>query len=128
MVKVKHFIAPPERGDGPRLWVEPIGLTRDLQDWCSVDLLLTQLGPPRFLWEWFLDRPGPDRYDIFKIAYRKSLVGGEYRRPLQSLAAAATRGDFTLLHQCEDPERNTACALRDLLVELAGCPGRAPTT
>ena len=123
MIKVKHFMAPAEPEDGPRIWVETIGLTRDLRACCDVDLLLTQLGPRPNLWEWYLEHPGPYRYRWFKDAYHKHLLRGEHQEPLRELAAAGARQDLTLLHQCECADLNTATALRDLLMELAACPG-----
>ena len=37
MIKVKHLLEAVEESDGQRLWVEPIGLTKDLREWCQVD-------------------------------------------------------------------------------------------
>jgi len=32
MIKVKHVLEAVEQGDGQRIWVEPIGLTKDLRE------------------------------------------------------------------------------------------------
>ena len=33
MIKTKHFLDRIEADDGPRVWVESIGLTKDFQEW-----------------------------------------------------------------------------------------------
>ena len=52
MIKIKHLLETVEPDDGKRIWVESIGLTRDLQEWCSVTHLLSNLGPPMTIWRW----------------------------------------------------------------------------
>ena len=44
MIKVKHFLDAVEKDDGQRIWVEPIGLTKDLVEMCSIAHVLTHLG------------------------------------------------------------------------------------
>jgi uncharacterized protein YeaO (DUF488 family) len=61
------------------------------------------------------------RYPFFKQAYWQNLIHGPYMDPLLMLASAETRGAFTLLHQCEDRQFNSAAALRELLNELGAC-------
>ena len=116
MIKVKHLCDAAETDDGLRLWIEPIGLTRDLQVWCSVEQVLSHLGPPRELWMWYEDHP--QAYDFFRAKYHEALSQGPYRTALQELAIAATRGTVTLLHQGEDPAHNTGVALHEYLTEL----------
>ncbi|HZL37464.1 MAG TPA: DUF488 family protein [Tepidisphaeraceae bacterium] len=121
MIKIKNMFDAVEAGDGERMWTEPIGLTRDLCEWCKVDHVLPHLGPPKKLWEWFDEHP--DGYDYFRACYHESLGKGPYRKALQQLACAAMREDFTLLHQGNDAEHNTATALYEFLCELeAYCP------
>ena len=36
MIKVKHFLEPVEADDGLRMWIEPVGLTKDLRQWCAI--------------------------------------------------------------------------------------------
>ena len=50
MVKVKHSMDAVEAEDGRRIWVEPLGLTRDVCQWCEIHQALPQMGPPRELW------------------------------------------------------------------------------
>ena len=57
MIKVKHFLDEVESDDGQRLWVEPIGVTKDLREMCQVDHVLTHLGPPMKLWDWYEQHP-----------------------------------------------------------------------
>ena len=122
MIQVKHFMDACAREDGPRLWVEPIGLTRDLLEWCEVDLLLREFAPPRILWEWFDERPGLGRYQVFRRGYRAYLLQGPHRTSLADMAHLALEGDLTLLHQGKDGTYNTATALREVMEELSVCP------
>jgi uncharacterized protein YeaO (DUF488 family) len=116
MIKIKHLMDAAESNDGERLWVEPIGLTKDLCEWCTVGHLLTALGPPIALWRWFQDHP--DGYEYFRGKYHEFLSRTQRRKALMHLAAAAMNEDFTLLHQGDDPEHNSATALYEFLTEL----------
>ena len=116
MIKIKHLMESVEQDDGERLWVEPIGLTTDLRQWCSVDHVLTHIGPPMRLWRWFGEHP--EGYEYFRARYHEYLARGRRRQALMHLAAAAIQERFTLLHQGDDPYRNSAMALYEFLVEL----------
>lgn len=116
MIKVKHFLESPEPDDNERLWVEPLGLTRDLRKWCGVTGVLPQLGPPRDVWDWF--EQNPDGYEFFRAVYHEHLTHCPYRRALRQLACLSEQVNITLLHQGGDPDRNTAAALHEFLNEL----------
>lgn len=116
MIKVKHLLDTFEEDDGQRLWVEPLGLTQDLREWCRVDHLLSHLGPPRELADWFEEHP--DGYEHFRGAYHELLESSPAKPLLMDLVAAARHGNFTLLHTGDDPHQNTAAALHEFLVEL----------
>ena len=121
MIKVKHFMDAVEKDDGLRMWVEPVGLTKELQQWCKVTHVMPHLGPPRDVSEWFDGHP--DDYDVFRGQYHECLSHSHYRPALQRLACAAMRENFTLLHANEDGDHNCAAALRDFISELeAYCP------
>jgi uncharacterized protein YeaO (DUF488 family) len=121
VIKIKHFMDAVDADDGSRAWVEPIRLTRDLQEWCAVDEVLRMLGPPQDLWAWHADHG--DAYDVFRARYHEWLARSPYRRLLQALAGESLRSNFTLLHAGDDPEHNCAAALKDFLAELAAlCP------
>ena len=125
MIRVKHFLQAVEPDDGQRLWVEPIGLTKDLREWCKVEHVLPHLGPPKALWDWFDEHP--DGYDYFRARYHECLGRSQYRPALQQLAQAAGRETFTLLHSGDDPAHNSATALYEFLSELqAYCPPENP--
>ena len=116
MLKVKHLMDEVEPDDGVRIWVEPMGLTRDLCEWCCVDEVMPGFGPPYELWVWFEQHP--DGYECFRGRYHEHLEGN--RRPaLHHLAWMGTRYDVTLLHQGTDPRFNTGTALFEYLTELA---------
>lgn len=124
MIKVKHLLDAVEKDDGARLWIEPIGLTKDLRQWCAVDHVLPHLGPPKALWEWF--EAHPDGYGYFRATYHEALAGGKYKAALQELACAAQRSNFTLVHQGDDPEHNSGTALYEFISELSSyCPPEA---
>lgn len=116
MIRIKHFLDTPEREDGDRIWVEPIGVTKDLREMCSIQHVLSHLGPPVKLWERF-DRQ-PEMYDEFRAKYHEQLNAGPYRTALQALASAGLKEDFTLLHQGDDPAHNSATALYEYLTDL----------
>jgi uncharacterized protein YeaO (DUF488 family) len=116
VIKVKHLLDTVESDDGRRIWVEPIGLTLDLQEWCKIDHLLSHLGPPKELWLWFEEHP--QAYDYFRGKYHEMLGNSPYRTALIDLVSASRHRNFTLVHQGDDPEHNTAVALYEFLSEL----------
>ena len=116
MIKIKHLLDAVEPDDGQRISVEPFNLTRDLREWCRVDHVLCHLGPPRALWEWFEEHP--DGYDYFRARYHGNLANSKYKPALRQLAQAGLRETFTLLHQSDDAEHNSATALQEFLNEL----------
>lgn len=116
MIKIKNVFDAIEPDDGQRLWVEPIGLTADLSEWCKVDHQFVNLGPPVVLWRWFGDHP--DGYDYFRGKYHEHLGRANRRAALMRLATAGLKENFTLLHQGDDPKQNTATALYEYLIEL----------
>jgi uncharacterized protein YeaO (DUF488 family) len=125
MIKVKHFLDVVESDDGLRMWVEPVGLTKDLKEWCRVEHVMPHLGPPRDVWDWFSAHP--DEYEVFRGRYHECLAHSHYRPALQRLACAAMKENFTLLHGGDDAEHNSATALREFINELeAYCPPEQP--
>jgi len=117
MLKVKHFLDQVEEDDGYRMWVEPFGLTRDLQEMCRVTYCMNHLAPPMDLWEWFEQHP--NGYEYFREKYHEYLDSRVYGPAIYSLATAASDMALTLLHQEDNPEQNTATALAEYLSELA---------
>lgn len=116
MIKVKHLLEAVEESDGQRLWVEPIGLTKDLREWCRVDHVLPHLGPPMKAWKVLEDHP--DAYDFFRAQYHEQLKKSPYRAALQSLALASRAETFTLIHCSDNAEHNSAMALYEYLSDL----------
>jgi len=116
MIKIKHLLDAVESDDGQRLWVEPIGVTADLRQWCSIDHVLSHIGPPIKLWLWFQEHP--DGYEYFRAKYHEFLSQENRRQLMMKLAAAALQEDFTLVHQGDDPQHNSATALYEFLTEL----------
>ncbi len=125
MIKIKHLLDAVETDDGTRIWIEPIGLTKDLRKWCEVDHILCHLGPPMGLWDWYEEHP--DGYEYFRATYHDWLGKSRYKPALRELACAGQKQTFTLLYQGDDPAHNTATALYEYLSELESyCPPEAP--
>lgn len=119
MTKTKHFLDLTEADDGPRLWVESIGLTKDLQNWRSVDHVMPHVGPPTDLSKWFAVHP--NAYDTFRDHYHEWLSNLPCRYALRQLASSALKANFTLVHAGDDPEHNCAAALREFIAEFEAC-------
>jgi uncharacterized protein YeaO (DUF488 family) len=116
MIKVKHLMDAVEQDDGQRLWVESVGLSRDLREWCRVDHVLSHLGPAAQLTDWY--ETHPDGYDYYRGQYHSALTQSPYKVALQHLAKASIAENFTLLHTGDDPSQNAASALHEFLSEL----------
>jgi uncharacterized protein YeaO (DUF488 family) len=116
MINVKHFMDSIEPTDGCRIWVEPIGLTRDLTEWCQITHVLCKVAPPPILCDW-LDQH-PHGYDYFQAQYHEWLNRSQFKPALQRLACEARHENITLLHQSSDPQQNSATALYEFLIEL----------
>ena len=117
MIKVKHLMDAVEPDDGQRLWVESVGLTKDLRTWCEVHHVLPHLGPAADLTDWFEQHP--DGYEHFRGQYHEALNKSPYKAALQNLAKAAGRENYTLLHTGDDVQHNAATAMHEFLSELA---------
>lgn len=121
MIRAKHLLDRIETDDGPRLWVESIGLTKDLQEWQSVDHVLAHLGPPPEILTLF--EAHPDDYTDFRGRYHEWLSNSPYRPVLQRLACESLKANCTLLHASDDPAHNCATALRDFIAQFVSyCP------
>jgi uncharacterized protein YeaO (DUF488 family) len=116
MINVKHFMDPVEPNDGSRIWVEPIGLTKDLTEWCQITHNLCRVAPPQHLCDWLALHP--DGYDYFQAQYHEWLNKSHFKPALQRLACEARREEITLLHQSTNPQQNSATALHEFLIEL----------
>lgn len=118
MIKVKSLFDRVEADDGVRLFVEPVGLTRDFVEWCNVHHVLSNVAPPRKLAQ-FLDGR-PERYDMFRGQYHQWLGASKFVPALDELARASREENYTLLHTGDDAERNVAAALAEFLTERQG--------
>lgn len=116
MIKVKHLMDEVEGDDGVRIWVEPMGLVREYCQWCKVDHVLPNLGPPPMLAEWFAEHPAD--YDQFRAKYHEYLQKSGFRDALTQLAKIARHQNVTLLHHGENPGENTGTALHEFIDEL----------
>jgi len=116
MILVKHLLDAVEKDDGRRIWIEPIGLTRDLAQWQSVSQALPHIAPPQSLCTWFEEHP--QGYEFFRGKYHEWLAASPYMPALRSLARAGQRDNITLLHQGDDPAHNSGTALYEFLAEL----------
>jgi len=94
----------------------PLGLTKDLREWCRVDHVMCHLGPSVAVWRVLEDHP--DAYDFFRAQYHEQLKKSPYRAALQSLAVASRAETFTLVHGSDNAEHNSAMALYEYLSDL----------
>ena len=125
MIWTKHFMEPVSDDDGIRLWVEPIGVTRDLRQWCRIDAVLRELAPPPALAARLEGHP--EQYERFRRRYARHLRHSALRPALSRLAELGTCGDITLLHQSSDTTRNTAAALAEIVRDLPHSDARRNT-
>lgn len=116
MIRVKHLMDRPAEEDHVRVWVESVGLCRDLAEWCRVDHVAEHLGPPAKLAAWF--EKHPDGYATFRERYHRHLEKSPFHPALEQLAAAASGSDVTLLHAGDVADENAAMALAEYLAEL----------
>ena len=121
MFKVKSLFDAIDSDDGLRLWVEPVGLTLDLTEWCEVDPTPPGLAPDAKLAAWFARHP--DGYDFFRGRYHEDLRTSAHLPVLRELAALGQRENLTLLHQGDDANQNAAAALHEFLSELQAYAG-----
>ena len=122
MIKVKHMFDRVEADDGARVWVEPVGLTKDLQEWCAVNWVLPHLGPPPEVWNWF--ERHPDGYEYFRALYHAWLDRSPLKAALQQLAVYSMNVNCTLIHAGDDLVHNSASALAEFVIGLAACSPR----
>ena len=113
MLSVKYLFEKVEPTDGLRVWVEPVGLAKNLAEWCRVDFLLPEVAPPKALCEWFEEHP--KQYGIFRRRYHEVLQDSTRAPVLDQLLYSGSECNVTLLHQGDDPVRNTAAALLEFL-------------
>ncbi len=116
MIQIKNLFDKPEPGDGIRLWVGPVNLTKDLAAWCKVDRWLQEGSPSLDLAEWFDEHP--DGWEYFRGKHHESLARNCFRPLLRRLSRTAIDETITLLHAEMDAARNAAVSLYEYLVEL----------
>jgi uncharacterized protein YeaO (DUF488 family) len=112
---VKHIMDTVEPGDGFRVWIEPVGLTRDFVEWFRITCAIPCIAPPAALCDWFEQHP--DGYDYFCAGYHQMLTSPSLPW-LKELARAACQDNYTLLHQGDSPAENSATALCEFLSNL----------
>ena len=97
MIKIKHLCDAVEADDGRRLWVEPVGLTVDMREWCRIDALLPGIAPPGKLTEWL--EKHRDGYEYFRGEYHNHLTHAALRPLLMELACDALTENITLVSE-----------------------------
>ena len=60
----------------------------------------------------------PGGSDHSSVTNHGTLANSKYKPALRQLAQAGLRETFTLLHQGDDPEHNSATALQEFINEL----------
>ncbi|HEX5379069.1 MAG TPA: DUF488 domain-containing protein [Phenylobacterium sp.] len=117
--RIKRVYEPPLDGDGLRVLVDrlwPRGLSKAA---ARVDLWIREIAPSDELRTWFDHQPG--RWDEFRRRYRDELRDN----PVLGRLQAFCRGrPVTLLFAAQDPDRNNAVVLADLLTAAPAAPPR----
>ena len=116
MIEIKHLFDTPEPNDGLRLWVGPVGLTRDLTEWCRVNRWLREGSPSPELAQWFDEHP--DGWEYFRAMHHEALGSGPSTRILHALSRQGINEPITLLHAETNPAENAAVSLYEYLVQL----------
>ncbi len=116
MIQIKNLFETPAASDGLRLWVGPVGLTRDLAAWCKVDRWLKEGSPHLELTEWFEEHP--DGWEFFRGKHHEALVKSGSIPLLRSLSEQAVRENITLLYAESNPSENCAVSLYEFLTAL----------
>ena len=115
MLRIKRVYDPPDPSDGYRVLVDrlwPRGLGKEkaqLDDWRP------DIAPTNVLRVWFAH--DPQKWEEFRVRYRKELDASGKMDDLAKLAARARKGTVTLLFGARDRQRNNAAALREILEE-----------
>ena len=117
MIFVKHLFDVPQAQDGERIWIDSIGLTRDLIEWCQIAHVMTNLGPSKETAAWFEEHPAG--FDFFEAEYLEELRSSPSIISMRGLAAASTNKSFTLVHHGHHPVENSATVLGTFLLDLA---------
>jgi uncharacterized protein YeaO (DUF488 family) len=117
MIRIKHLFDPVDKGDGERIWIEPVGLTRDFVEWFNIAHVMSNLGPSKEIAEWFEQHPAC--FDFFEDQYLTELQSSQYITSLRGLAVASLSQTFTLIYQGDKPNENSAIVLSNFLAELA---------
>lgn len=116
MIKIKNMFDPVEPSDGPRLWVGHVNVTRDLAEWCRIDLWFREGAPSPELAEWFAEHP--DGWEYFRGRHHEQLTASTASEALRRLSQRGMREDFTLVHADPNPRENAAVSLYEFLAEL----------
>jgi len=116
MIQIKNLFDAAEPDDGLRLWVGPVGLTRDLAAWCRVDRWLREGSPSPDLAAWFEEHP--DGWEYFRARHHEALSRGGFKERLRELSRRALRENVTLLYGESNPTENAAVSLYEYLVAL----------
>lgn len=128
MIQIKNLFDAADESDGLRLWIGPIGLTKDLAVWCRVDRWLREGSPSPELAQWHEEHP--DGWEYFRAKHHDSLAQGGHAPLLRELSRRAMRENITLLYEGSSQSQNAAVSLHEYLSELQlfcsdelwGCP------
>jgi uncharacterized protein YeaO (DUF488 family) len=112
MVKIKNIYDKPAPDDGfrvfvDRLWPEGISTRHAAIDWWA-----QEIAPSYELW-----RHGSDleKWAAYRESYLKELAARDKQPVSEQLRQRAANGTLTLLYGTNDPARNNAAIVRELL-------------
>jgi uncharacterized protein YeaO (DUF488 family) len=112
MVKSKSIYDKPAPDDGyrvfvDRLWPEGISTRHAAVEWWAKDI-----APSYELWRHGYDL---DKWTAYRESYLKELAARDKQPVLEQLRQRAANGALTLLYGTDDPARNNAVIVRELL-------------
>lgn len=111
-IRLKRAYDAPSNDDGVRVLIDrlwPRGVTKDA---AALDQWLKEVAPSDGLRKWFGHDIG--RWQQFRSRYRQELR--RHRSMLTELRDLGRRGSLTLVYSAQDPKRNNAVVLRNVLL------------
>ena len=124
MIRTRRAYDPPAPGDGARFLVDRLWPRGVRKEALQLDGWFKELAPSDALRQWF--NHDPAKWSEFQRRYFAELE----KKPetWKEIAAAARRGDVTLLFGAKDTEHNNAVALKKFLERRQGRRGPAAKT
>jgi len=113
MVQIKRVYHEPSPEDGRRILVDRVWPRGCKKEWLRLDGWAKDLAPSTELRKWF--GHDPQKWEEFRLRYRKELQQPEAHRALQELGKLARTETMTLLYSAADTQHNQAVVLKEFI-------------